>query len=99
MSAQNQIDELHGKLAEMEGDLSSVLITFQKLFDALGIDLSTISDTAAGDNVIGAITSVISKVPMKLMSPTFNKGVFQEVGQLQPLLKKYQYLIPEKQNG
>lgn len=85
--------ELHAKIAEMEGDVRTVVGTLLGVMESLNI---TSEDFKGGTADIGAkLPGIISKISMKVLSGSFDTQALANVTAVQPIMEKYKYLVDD----
>ena len=87
--------ELHDKIAHMEGDLRSTVITILGVLKSFNINIEELS--ADGENIMSKLPGILSNVTMSLVSGNIDTQVFANLQALAPIFKKYKYLVEDVQ--
>ncbi len=89
----DQIQQLHKKLAEMEGDIRTTVSTFLGVMKSLNINTN---DFQGGTADIGAkLPGILSKITMQVVSGSFDTQSIANITAVSPIMEKYKYLVED----
>ncbi len=94
MTEKEQIEQLHTKLATMEGDIRTTVSVFIGVTKALDLNLADLQG-GEGNDIMSKLPQILTKVMMKVTTGGLDTGLFSEMKSLAPIMDKYKYLVED----
>lgn len=91
MTLEQENNELHKKLAEMEGDISATVLAFLRILKSFNIN----PEDFTGDEkvLMRKLPGLLNQVSRTIFSGGFD-GIKSDFQSLAPILEKYKHLMP-----